>query len=101
MCDCANYSKRFRFKFHEDVDMTQVEELVSLARQATAVLCGDAMVRLYGVHLISKHHRVVVMDVASTVGTLITVLFTGFCQKELGASRFAVHHIRDRRKAKT
>lgn len=100
MCDCANYSKRFRFKFQPDVDMEQVEELISLARQATAVLCGDAMVRLHGVYLVSKHHRIVVMDVESTVGALVAVLFTGFCHKDIGASKFAVHNLRESKRSR-
>ncbi len=100
MCDCASYSKRLRFKFQAGVDMDQVDELIALARQATAVLCGDAMVRLHGVHLLSKQHRIVVMDVSSMVSTLIIVLFTGFCHKQLGASKFSVHNLRDSKRTR-
>lgn len=76
--------------------MDRVEELLGSAREVVGFLVGEPLVRLYGVHLVAKHHRVVVHDVSSAVGLLIMVVFIGLCSTQLGKESFTVHALGER-----
>ncbi|MFC1475817.1 hypothetical protein ACFLQW_02300 [Candidatus Zixiibacteriota bacterium] len=83
----------YEFTFDPDVDLTEVEDTLTLAVLAAENLHGRALVRMDGSFRLDRPTRKCIIDAATSIGQQIARLFTGFLSKEFGEEAFAVRNV--------
>ena len=83
----------YRYVFHADAPLEEIESALVLALFGTESLHGLARTRLDSAHYLDREQRRLVLDASNQVGTDFSRLFTGFLMRELGPDSFTVELI--------
>jgi hypothetical protein len=86
-------AKVFRYQFHADVPIAEVEASLVLAIFAAESLHGEPQVRLDAGHALDPERRICVIDGSTDVGRDLNRIFLGYLQREFGPDSFSVERI--------
>ena len=80
----------YRYEFHPELLLEDVEASLLLAVLATESLHGESQVRLDASHYLDPDRRACVIDAGTPVGRDVNRLFVGFLRREFGEDSFHV-----------
>ncbi len=85
----------YRFTFHADLPVDEVEATLLLAVLAAQSLHGESGVFLDVAHSFDAGRRACLIDAGTPAGRDVSKLFTGFLRKEFGPDAFQVERVRE------
>jgi hypothetical protein len=91
----------YKYLFHPDVDMDDVESALVLAAWGVESLHGETQARLAAGHAIDRTHKTCVIDTETNAGNDLNTLFYGYVRREIGDTAFVVERVRSERKERT
>lgn len=80
----------YRYSFHAEVAIEEVEASLVLAIFAAESIHGESQVRLDASHYFDSAARACVIDAGTAVGRDLNRLFVGFVRREFGEHQFEV-----------
>ena len=83
-------AQAYRYRFREDVELSDAELILRAAILAAEGLYGEAQVRMDAAYAIDESIRVIVVDASTAVGQDICAIFTRFLIAQYGPRAFCV-----------
>ena len=83
----------YRYSFHEDIDIADLEATLDLAVFSTLAVHGENQARLDAGYAVNANDRRLVIDACTDVGQTLNLLFVAHARQQFGDDAFRVERL--------